>query len=247
MNEMGAGYDSFAQVYDQLTFNVPYDEIAAYYDGIIRGLTSGRRMLDMGCGTGNLTTRLAAMGYDVIGQDASSEALSIAASKSSDIRWICQKMEETELGEEVDVVISTLDSINHLENAETISHCFHKAAEHLKKGGAFVFDVNTVYKHSEILCNETFVYEVDGVYCVWMNSFAPGDCGVDIDLDIFLEQKDGRYLRTMDSFREIALEESEYCRLLEQAGFRVDKVYDYLSFDDPDEKSEKLLIAAVKN
>lgn len=243
---MSRGYESFAGVYDLLTFNVPYDEIADYYDKVISGLVSGRRTLDMGCGTGSLTVRMAAKGYDIIGQDASEEALSIAALKSSKVQWICQKMEETELGESVDVVISTLDSINHLENAETISRCFHKAADHLKQGGAFVFDVNTVYKHREILGNETYVYDVDGVYCAWLNTFDPEDCGVDIELDLFFENEDGRYTRSGDSFREIALEESEYRRLLREAGFRVEKVYDYLSFDAPDEKSEKLLIAAVK-
>ena len=69
-----AGYGDFAQVYDLLTFNVPYDEIAEYYAEILSDLTSGRRILDMGCGTGSLTIRLAKLGFDMIGQDAKSEA-----------------------------------------------------------------------------------------------------------------------------------------------------------------------------
>ena len=202
--------------------------------------------MDMGCGTGNLTLRMAQLGYNVTGQDASGEMLSIAASKSPNIQWICQEMEETDIGEQVDAVISTLDSVNHLENAEKIRKCFQKAAEHLESGGAFVIDVNTVYKHREILGNNTFVYDLDDVYCVWSNFYEPSDSGVDIELDIFTENEDGTYTRGGDSFREIALEEREYCRLLRETGFEIVNVFDYPTFAAVTEKSEKLLISAKK-
>ncbi|MDE6031719.1 MAG: methyltransferase domain-containing protein, partial [Oscillospiraceae bacterium] len=84
-----AGYGEFAGVYDLLTENVPYDEIAEYYNSIITSLGGGRRLLDMGCGTGSLSVRLAEMGYEVTGSDASADMLSIAAQKSDKVRWIC--------------------------------------------------------------------------------------------------------------------------------------------------------------
>lgn len=243
---MAEGYGDFAGAYDALTFNVPYDEIARYYAGILRGMTDGARLLDMGCGTGNLTVRLAEMGFDVIGQDASSEMLTVAAAKSDRVQWICQNMAQTELGGEVDMIISTLDSVNHLESAEEILRCFRAAADNLKDSGAFVFDVNTVFKHREILGNNTFVYDVDGVYCVWQNEFDPSDNSVGIELDLFFEEEDGVYIRGGESFREIALGESELCGLLKRAGFCVEHVYEYLTFDKPSDSSEKLLIAARK-
>ncbi len=239
-------YSDFADVYDILTFNVPYDEIAGYYIRIISSLTDGRRLLDMGCGTGNLTVRLAERGFDVIGQDSSSEMLSHAAMKSSVIRWICQNMEETELGEEVDAIISTLDSINHLSDKRAVERCFKSAAENLKTGGAFVFDVNTVHKHREVLGGNTFVYDVDGVYCVWQNDFDIRDNGVNIELDLFFEEEDGSYTRGGDAFREVAFSENELREMLDKAGFDVVNVWEYLTFNEPDEQSEKLLFSAKK-
>lgn len=245
--ELNEGYGDFAEAYDALTFNVPYDEIADYYAKILRSLTGGERLLDMGCGTGSLTVRLAQLGFDVIGQDASPEMLTFAAAKSSEVSWICQKMEETELGERVDAVISTLDSINHLSDKEAVERCFRSTAENLKYGGAFVFDVNTVYKHREVLAENTFVYDVDGVYCVWQNTFFPENNGVDIELDLFFEEEDGSYTRGGESFREVAFSEEELRKMLNRAGFEVVNVWEYLTFDEPSEKSEKLLFATKKS
>ena len=240
------GYGDFAAVYDLLTINVPYDEIAEYYAKILCKITNGRRLLDLGCGTGNLTTLLAERGFDVIGLDASSEMLSIAANKSSKVRWICQDMTKAELGEEVDAVISTLDSINHLESAEEIAACFGSAAANLKRGGAFVFDVNTIFKHREILSDNTFVYDVDGAFCVWQNEFCAEDNGVSIDLDIFFEEEDGSYTRGGESFREIALSVDEMKKMLEETGFAVVEIHEYLTQNPASENSEKLLFVEKK-
>lgn len=243
---MCKGYGEFAEVYDLLTFNVPYDEIADYYAKILTEHGAPGRLLDMGCGTGSLTVRLAERGFDVIGQDASPEMLSIAAEKSSKVLWICQNMEETELGSEVDAVISTLDSVNHLESQRAVMECFRRAAACLKRGGAFVFDVNTIFKHREILGENTFVYDVDGVYCVWQNTFDPHDNGVDIELDLFFENDDGTYSRSGEGFREIAFTIEDICQMLEKAGFSVENIYDYPTFEKPSENSEKLLFSSRK-
>jgi SAM-dependent methyltransferase len=242
-----AGYGEFADVYDILTENVPYEEIAEYYNNIITRFGGGRLLLDMGCGTGNLTVRLAAMGYDIIAADASEEMLSIAAGKTSEnIRWICQSMTETDLYGTVDTAISTLDSINHLDGAEEIYLCFSRLAQNMEQGGLFVFDVNTVYKHREILADNTFVYDCEGVYCAWNNTYCAEDNGIDIELDLFYENEDGRYSRGFEGFREIALPTEQMCELLEKARFEVVAVYDYLTFDEPREESEKLTFVARK-
>ncbi len=244
-----SGYGEFATVYDLLTENVPYDEIAEYYDGLIKKHgAQGRYLLDMGCGTGNLTLRLAEMGYDVIASDASSEMLSIAVSKPNNgrVQFICQSMTETELYGAVDIAVSTLDSINHLDSFSDILLCFRRTAENMNSGGLFLFDVNTIYKHREILADNTFIYDVDGVYCAWSNTYDPTDHSVTIELDLFYENEDGSYDRGYESFCEIAPDRFMLTDFLELAGFEVVGMYEYLTMDKPTENSEKLMFVARK-
>ena len=243
-----AGYGLFAQVYDLLTENVPYDEIAEHYDRKIRRYRSGDGVFlaDIGCGTGNLTARMAARGYDVIGADASPDMLSAAMNKPHEgVQYICQSMTELELYGEADVIISTLDSVNHLDSAADIGMCFGAAALNLRRGGLFLFDVNTIYKHKNVLADNTFVYDVDGAFCVWQNTLCP-DNSVDIQLDIFAECEDGLYERMEESFREIALPREELEKLLTRTGFEILEVREYLTDKEPSDNSEKLIFCARK-
>lgn len=243
---MNGGYREFADAYDALTFNVPYERIAAYYSQIIRRMTGGRRVLDLGCGTGNLSVRLAKRGFKVVGMDASEGMLMYAAQKSHEVTWLRGCMERGAPGVRADAVISTLDNINHLPNREAVESCFRGAAKALEEGGVFAFDVNTIYKHREILGGNTFVYDVDGVYCAWSNEFREEDNGVDIELDLFFERNDGVYIRGGERFREIAFTEQELCEMLEAAGFEVVRVWEYLTTKAPTAASEKLMIVARK-
>ncbi len=78
-------YTGFAQVYDIFMDNVPYDEWTGYLAGLLQeyGVREGL-VLELGCGTGKITRRLAAKGYDMIGVDISEEMLEIAREKEYD-------------------------------------------------------------------------------------------------------------------------------------------------------------------
>ncbi len=244
-----AGYGVFAQVYDKLTLNVPYDEIADYYDRKIRQFRDGdgNFLADAGCGTGNLTVRLAGLGYDVIGAEPSADMLSEAMNKPHDgVQYICQDMTELNLYGEADIIVSTLDSVNHLSSTADIGKFFRTAAVNLRRGGLLMFDFNTIYKHENILADNVFVYDVDGVYCVWQNEFSAEDNGVDISLNIFVETDDGLYDRMEENFREITLPQEEIAELLTKSGFEVLEVSEYLTDKAPDGQSDKLMFCARK-
>ena len=94
-------YTGFAAVYDELMDNIPYEEWGKYLIDLLNeyGIKDGI-VLDLGCGTGNITEILANNGYDMIGVDNSQEMLNIAMEKRGDdtsILYLLQDMRGFEL------------------------------------------------------------------------------------------------------------------------------------------------------
>ncbi len=242
------GYSAFAEFYDSLTENIDYSEIAMYYDrlnekfGGIKGI-----LLDLACGTGSLSVLFSKMGYDVIGTDISQEMLSIAVSKEHEgIEYLCQSMTELDMFGTIDGTVCSLDSINHLDSIDDVRKTFEKVSLFSNKGALFMFDVNTIYKHENVLADNTFVYDMEKVYCVWQNEYV-GEGKTDIYLDFFAEDSEsGLYERYSDDFSEIAYPVEVIKELLVKAGFEVCACYEYLTENEPTEKSEKLTFVARK-
>lgn len=90
-------YTSFAQVYDQLMDNIPYEEWHTYLSALLQeyGVKANDVVLELGCGTGNMTRRLEQDGYRMIGLDISEDMLSLAQKQLVD--QIVHTMDETAL------------------------------------------------------------------------------------------------------------------------------------------------------
>lgn len=244
-----SAYSVFAQYYDELTSNVEYPRRAEYLLELMKRLGHSPGLtLDLACGTGSLTLELYRRGVDIYGIDSSVDMLSEAREKcanaGADILFLCQKMQSIDLYGTVDTVICTLDSLNHLKNGEELQRVFEKVAFFMNPEGYFLFDMNTLYKHEHILGNETYIYDMEHVYCVWQNR-CHKDGRVDIQLDFFHPQ-DGLYARSTERFSERAYPTEEVVDRLHRAGFGQVQIYDELTFHAPKETSQRLVFAAKK-
>lgn len=237
-------YSSFASVYDELTVNVDYKRRAEYIAQILReqGIEDGL-LLDLACGTGSLSVEFSKMGYEVIATDASPDMLMEARDKAFDeelnIMFLCQRMEETDLYGTVRAIVCALDSINHLPDTETLNKTFSVLKNFIDDGGIMVFDVNTLYKHREVLGNNTFIYDEDSVFCAWQNRLLKDNKTVNINLDFF--RKNGEtYERYNENFNEIAFTDEEIVNAVGNGGFSVVARYDDLTRNEPDDKTERI-------
>lgn len=247
-----SGYDAFAEVYDKLTDNIEYKKRADYVSALFDryGVRGKEPILDLACGTGSLTIELAKLGYDMIGVDSAYAMLSQAQNKkyeeNVDVLFLCQDMTELDLYGTISGAVCMLDSLNHLDSAEDVKRTIEKVGLFMEHGGIFIFDVNTIYKHREILGNNTFVYDCDDVYCVWQNSLNDDD-SVDISLDIF-EREDGVYYRSGEEFSERAYPIGQYKKWLGDAGFELLHIYDEMSDRELNDRTQRaVFVARYKN
>lgn len=245
-----SSYGVFADYYDALTLNVDYEKRALYIVNTLKML--GHEMgltLDLACGTGKLTLELKKLGVDVYGADGSQEMLSFAYEKAVEngfnILFLCQKMQELNLYGGIDTCVCTLDSINHMTDIEDVRKTFERVFLFLNDGGYFIFDVNTVYKHQNVLCDNTFVYDLDEVYCVWENSLQENNI-VDININLFVPEGE-LYERFEESFSERAYSDAQLMSMLNGAGFEVVKRFSDMSENAPEESDERIIYIAKKN
>ncbi|RQN22125.1 class I SAM-dependent methyltransferase, partial [Paraburkholderia tropica] len=123
-------------------------------------------LLDIGCGTGNLTQLLTPLG-EVTGMDISVDMLSIASQKTNQVKWIEGNMTHFNLNKKFNMITIFCDSLNYLETLNDVKMTFERVYQHLNKNGVFIFDVHTVHKMKTLFNNKTYIDESDNVFVGW--------------------------------------------------------------------------------
>ncbi len=241
-------YGVFATYYDLFTKNVNYSAYAQKVDSIIMSLAFKRgSLVDLACGTCSLGLRLSKMGYSVTGVDLSHEMLLRAYQKVSfageRIKLVKQDMCKLRLPKKADAVVCSLDALNHLSGLNSVKQAFKAVKENLAPNGIFIFDMNTPYKHKNILADNCFVFDSPKAYLGWQNDFNERDCSVDITLDFFVPVGNS-YKRYTEEFKEIAYEQRVIKDALKECGFELVSCFDDISDNAPTEITERILYVA---
>lgn len=184
---MNNEYTVLPAFYDELNSDVDYEAYADYICSKTKKETPD--ILDLGCGTGDLSHILALRGANVTGLDASSEMLTLARHKSDKKRvkvfYTCQDMTSFSTGQMYDTVVSTFDCLNYLLTKADLARAFTCVAKEMKEGGIFLFDMNTEYKFANIYADNSYVLESDRVFCAWENYYDEKAKKCDFYINIF--------------------------------------------------------------
>ncbi len=240
-----SSYNEFAFYYDLLTENADYKVRSDYISNLFyKNKGSGKKMLDLACGTGSLSKIFFDNGFDVTGVDLSNDMLTVADSKCmGKVNFLCADMTALRLNEKFDFCLCSLDSINHLTDIDDVKKCFDCVYNLLKDGGIFIFDVNTVYKHNHILADKTFAFDYDDFFLCWDNELEKDNL-VRIMIDIF--SFNGKsYDRYSEEFYEKAYTVDELKSLL--SDFEIKGIYDELTQNPPNDYSERIYFVAKRN
>jgi len=240
-------YGNFAFVYDKLTDDVEYSKRCDYLEELFKKHLDFKPSLiaDLGCGTGTVCSIMSDRGYDMIGIDSSDMMLSEAMKKRGDreILYLNQDMTEFELYGTVDVFLSMLDSVNYITSIEELSQVFSLVKNYLNPGGVFIFDMNTPYKYEQVLADNTFTCDDNGIFYVWENDFDGEYC--DFYINFFVEEN-GMYSRFTEEHTQRCHTFKEILGIIEKSGLSLEAVYNDLSFNDPTGESERIFLVVKK-
>jgi len=243
-------YSGFASIYDRLMQDVPYEGWVRYLGRLFERFgIKPVEILDIGCGTGNVTIPLAEMGYSMTGLDFSPEMLSIAENKAREkgfsICWLQQDMRKADLGgKRFDLVISMTDSLNYLADCRELGLVFNRVKGLLKPGGWFIFDLNSAYKIREIFGSNVFTLLEDDIAYIWENDYDLEAQACNMYITFFVKEADGRYRRFSEQHRETGFETADVFELLKDAGFLVEGIFAEGSFEEPIESTERIYFVA---
>ena len=231
-------YNEFAYFYDEFNGEADYDalysqihaklEAHGIHDGIVA---------DLGCGTGELTLMLTQAGYDMIGIDQSEEMLCVVRDKaeqlglSGRLLLLRQDLLKLDLYGTIRAAVSTFDTFNHIPDLDT---AIANAGFFMEKGGVFLFDMNTPYKHQKVLGDNAFTFEEEDAACVWRNHYNAADRKV--ETGEHFHEEFCEYTYDLDTIRAS----------LEKHGFALETVCDGETFGPLTEESQRYFFCATK-
>ncbi|CAH0139709.1 Ubiquinone biosynthesis O-methyltransferase [Peribacillus sp. Bi96] len=245
-------YERFAYVYDELMKDAPYEKWLVILTAKLEQYgIDGRKVLDLACGTGEMTVELAQHGFEVTGVDLSDEMLLVANEKAVklglSIPLFQQNMAELEGLGQFDCVTIFCDSLNYLRDEADIVKTFNRVHEHLKDGGLFLFDVHSIYKMEKVFQNHTFAVNDEEVSYIW--DCFPGEepYSVEHDLSFFVrDDESGLYDRFDELHYQRTYPVEQYKKWLQQAGFTVSELLADLEEAPLVTETERILFVASK-
>jgi SAM-dependent methyltransferase len=170
-----ATYEVLAPYYDDFTAHHDYDAWTAALEALARecGL-SGRRLLDVACGTGKSFLPFLERGYEVVACDLSPAMVRVADAKAGGrARLEVRDMRKLPVLGAFDLVCCIDDSVNYLLTADELVATFQGLARNLAPGGVVVFDANSVMAYRTFFASMTVLVDDERVL-VWEGHASSG-------------------------------------------------------------------------
>ena len=240
-------YEDFSYIYDKLSFDLEYDKYAKNILALCdKNNIDRENMLELAAGSGMLTRFFFDEFENVDALDLSTDMLNVFANNYNpdNVNLIFYDMVEFENPGAYDLIVILLDSINYVTDPEDLEKLFTNCYKNLKPGGLLVFDIKSEYKMREIFGSNCYVYEYEDIFYTWDNFME--DELVDMHLNFFIEDEDGKYDRIYEYQQERVYERYFIKDLLEKAGFSDIKVFDEDNMGNVKDDTLRILYQAVR-
>lgn len=243
-------YSGLAQFYDK-AIDIDYcswiDFVSYYLKS--RGVgVEGKKVLELGCGTGNMTLMLKKKGMDVTALDISEDMLTIAEQKLREngykVNFALQDMIYFNMGRTYDFVCSFCDGYNYVFEDGDLKKSFDRVYKHLNPGGYFIFDISTLYKLKNIIGNNTFTLNEDDMCYIWDNYM--DDDIIEMYITFFIKEGN-MYKRVDETHIQRAYGTDTIIKCLNDSGFNKIEVYDDYTLENINDISKRATFIVQKD
>lgn len=217
-------YKIFSKLYDKF---MEYSDYGAWEEAvetlITIGKPDGRKLLDIGCGTGELLNRMAKK-YECSGMDISEEMLKIAHKKLKhrDVKLFLGDMVEFDTGEKYDIMLSMFDTVNHILSVEELESHFYFVANSLKENGVYIFDVVDREFMETMFPNDLFVDNRKDLTSIWEHDI---EDGIDyIDATYFLKNTRNGWDKLTETYAKKIFTDLEINNAISKANLKLIKI-----------------------
>ncbi|NBI29503.1 class I SAM-dependent DNA methyltransferase [Chengkuizengella marina] len=251
-------YEGFANYYDALMEDMPYSQWIDFAERCWIKYGKPKTIVDLGCGTGNISIPLAKKGFQVYGIDLSSEMLTVANQKelnnlpiinqnSGSIIWLEQDMKDLELPSFVDCIISFCDCYNYITDEVHLIQSFQKVYEYLEHKGLFIFDMLTESQFQFYAEEQPFTYNEEDLSYIWTCDYDAKHREIEHDLTIFAKHSDSNYMKINEIHTQRAYPIEWIKNQLSHIGFININVLGDFRFESPNDATKRVFFLAQKS
>ncbi len=223
-------FEAMAPLYDDFTAHHEYEFwTAQLLDVLEREGLHGRRLLDVGCGTGKSFLPMLPRGWQAVGCDISASMLDLARQKVGDaVRLEVADMRELPCFGEFDLVWALDDAINYLLSVEELEAALRGMRSNLATSGLLLFDVNELPVYA--FYAEGVEVERDGRHFIFQgNATGEVEPGSTCEFSCFERQPSGEDQeadrRNVSVHRQRHFTEAEILAAIDRAGLTCLNVY----------------------
>lgn len=243
-----AAYQDFAALYDRLMDDVDYDAWARHYMRLLN-LTPKDKVAEMGCGTGEISIRLAKAGIPLLATDLSPEMIAVAQDKArrsgAQLQFAVQDMTRFAVPRRVHAVLCACDGVNYLTELKQVKACFTRVFEALRPGGRFAFDISAPAKLDR-MAGQMYGEDREDVTYLWMNEKNEAKHTLEMNLAFFVRQENGLYRRFSERHVQRIHTPEELLSLLAETGFTDLHAYSGMTLEPCTVQGERIHFTAVK-
>ena len=182
------------------------------------GLPRGARVLDVGCGSGELARSLVAAGFSVCGVDASPAMIELARRHVPDARFevLALPTGAPEALPQADAVVSTGHVLNYLPSPEAIAQALSEMARAVRHGGALAVDFITE-RFAQQRAADPLHAKVEEDWAIVVRFSRPLPRRFDREITVF-RRANGDWRRSDEHHRNVTFEAEEARRVLFEQG-----------------------------